>query len=599
MAFDPEDLFELDEPQSVEPPASRRRRSPDEDDAPPRRRAGAKAQANPLKKIGGGALLAFGIFLVVVVVATQREKLIDDTRAIACLGLGITCIGLSSPLLGVSVHSPFGQGAAFIATIGILVMTGGRLLIVAAKRLGLDPKVVANAPPGNPAPAPNAKPAPPAGAGGGWAGLLDAMGGGAKKKAAAENAPELVNPEGNENLNLVQLTRSSFYPGGLSGSPRLQVDFKVTGKIELGDQLAIITQFGDKLYECPLAIFIEPEGTSDVNFMGLALAGSQAPRCWVEYRNFMRGLEPKRASNVITAVPNSKGNPFIINIGVPGGGGIAQPYDRERAMGLGALPKNGEGAPNPAPGQPRGPELAGADRGPPREPPLGKKPRDQQSIDELLAALEDAKPFEAGFILREIGERRPNEKKEEVARVLVEHLSSPDQQSRNAAAGALVSWATPESVPALIKALNDKSPWVRDDSIKALARLRDPRAIEPLTQLFPKERSKIHDALVEFGAQAESSVIELLQYPDWPVQTDAAKLLGIIGTRKCLPALRDAAAGDRGLVAMAAKEAINTIRFREKMGPEPQEGRRPPGRPVRPGKSKRPVNDGLLEPVEG
>jgi predicted Zn finger-like uncharacterized protein len=126
----------------------------------------------------------------------------------------------------------------------------------------------------------------------------------------------------------------------------------------------------------------------------------------------------------------------------------------------------------------------------------------------------------------------------EVARALEPLLNDPDQFARATVIEALGIWGTKESVPLLIKAMSPKE--TRNDAMKALGRLKDERAIEPIAGRLedPFDRGAAADALKAFGRAAEKAVLERLSHLDGGVRQEACRILEVIGTRESIPALK-------------------------------------------------------------
>jgi len=154
-----------------------------------------------------------------------------------------------------------------------------------------------------------------------------------------------------------------------------------------------------------------------------------------------------------------------------------------------------------------------------------------------------------------------------VAKALAGLLAAKDDFVRTAAARALATWGTPESVPALIAALEDRSVFVRGAAMAALGAIRDPRGAEAVAKQLPPfaGRGDASKALQAMGELAEAPVLPFLGHADWGVQMEACKILGVVGTSKSLQPLRDLPGQKaNGLVIMEAEKAIKAIEARLK-----------------------------------
>jgi HEAT repeat protein len=150
-----------------------------------------------------------------------------------------------------------------------------------------------------------------------------------------------------------------------------------------------------------------------------------------------------------------------------------------------------------------------------------------------------------------------------IARALAAQLrADADRMVRVEAAAALATWATPETVPALIGALKDADSSVKRKAMEALAKLKDPRAAGPLAACLKSDRFHAADCLKRFGPGAEEAVLPYLDDDDGWVRLEAAKVLQEIGTARSLPALRQAAEGHDGLLPGAARQAVAAIERR-------------------------------------
>ena len=132
----------------------------------------------------------------------------------------------------------------------------------------------------------------------------------------------------------------------------------------------------------------------------------------------------------------------------------------------------------------------------------------------------------AGFAIAALAEIRDPRAVEPLATV-----ARGESHSR-AAIAALEKQGSP-AVPALIGLLGEKSWDVQREAIRALGRLGDPRAVEPL--------------------------LAVLQEPDGLRRAEVESALGMIGDRRALPALRALEREEKGSVQVGARSAIEQI----------------------------------------
>src|SRR5439155_26114334 len=132
-----------------------------------------------------------------------------------------------------------------------------------------------------------------------------------------------------------------------------------------------------------------------------------------------------------------------------------------------------------------------------------------------------------------------------------------DRQVRDHAAKALVVWATKDSVPALIRALDSDSGSVKQSAMDAIAKLKDARAAAPLAKRLKDffDRASASKALLALGSVAEKDVVKYAFDSDRGTQTEARKLLDNYQTKNGVyvtQAIEDLKSGDNGHRQQAA-----------------------------------------------
>jgi HEAT repeat protein len=160
----------------------------------------------------------------------------------------------------------------------------------------------------------------------------------------------------------------------------------------------------------------------------------------------------------------------------------------------------------------------------------------------------------------------------QIARELERLASSQDVESGRAAE-ALVNWATPEQVPALIELSDKNDHFVANSARKALVRLKDPRGI-PAVAKGLTDLSSRHDAaegLIELGGAAEGETLKYIDHSDTFVRMEACRVMKKIGTAKSLPELEKRLTKLQGKrsaetrsQASQLKDVIDTIKDRGK-----------------------------------
>jgi HEAT repeat protein len=123
--------------------------------------------------------------------------------------------------------------------------------------------------------------------------------------------------------------------------------------------------------------------------------------------------------------------------------------------------------------------------------------------------------------------------------------------------------------------LEDHNPFTREAVIRALGRIRDDRAAEPLVSRLDDlfDRQAAGAALCALGQKAEGPILARLgrdrpadfhsRHQDDGARAEACKVLAVIGTRKSIPSLEKMAAEDDFRIKPEAKRAISAITARQ------------------------------------
>jgi HEAT repeat protein len=136
---------------------------------------------------------------------------------------------------------------------------------------------------------------------------------------------------------------------------------------------------------------------------------------------------------------------------------------------------------------------------------------------------------------------------------------------RRALAVRTLGWVgAAETAPVVLERLEDRNRYVREAAVRALARMREPRALPLLTQWFygpgPVGAGVVYDALVAFGRESEPVFAQGLQAPDESVRI--ASCFGIAAVSDPPTArrlLEHALADETTAVRAAAAEAVGHI----------------------------------------
>lgn len=154
----------------------------------------------------------------------------------------------------------------------------------------------------------------------------------------------------------------------------------------------------------------------------------------------------------------------------------------------------------------------------------------------------------------------------ELLNLLAGATSETDSFTRMCAMNFLASHATTEQVPTLLKLLRDSDMSIRQNVVKALARLHDPRAIEPLVDLVARGGSFNQEAINALGGQgaaAEKAVLTLFSERATETRQHACEILQKIGTHDSLETLQKQMADPDQSLSQAAVEAVRAINARQ------------------------------------
>ncbi len=165
--------------------------------------------------------------------------------------------------------------------------------------------------------------------------------------------------------------------------------------------------------------------------------------------------------------------------------------------------------------------------------------------------------------LSTLKETLPDERRAEVVKALEPLLNDTNIFTRQEAVDALGVWGDKDTVPILLKAMRDKD--TRRQAMKALGRLKDERAAEPLAERLEEffDRHDAAEALKSMGTIAEKAVLARLNHHDWQVSTTVCEILGAVGTKQSIPPLEKVAAAGDHMVVDSAKKALQSIKARQ------------------------------------
>ncbi len=189
---------------------------------------------------------------------------------------------------------------------------------------------------------------------------------------------------------------------------------------------------------------------------------------------------------------------------------------------------------------------------------------------DLEAALADLQSGDTPRMLRaaqQFAQKSPVQSDAQVAKALEALLTGREAVLRTHAAKALESWSTPESVPALVKALGDDSSMVRVSAINALGKHKAKEAIAPIAGRLGEmsDRGAAAEFLKTMGPDAEPAVLNQLENAEWRVRREAVTILKEIGTEASILALEKVQDDPNGFVKRSAKDALSAVKSRAKL----------------------------------
>ena len=173
--------------------------------------------------------------------------------------------------------------------------------------------------------------------------------------------------------------------------------------------------------------------------------------------------------------------------------------------------------------------------------------------------------------VRTAGKTRPLS--EQLVDALVARLCDPKEDSRvrNLASSVLRTATDRSAVGPLVRMLSADDHFARETAASALGKIGDPRAIQPLVPALtdPSEVVRFRAAEALAGLADQRGVrylVGLLSAQDvhlWE-RSFSARVLGELGEKSALPALRKALTDRDTSVCQAAAEAIKQIEARQK-----------------------------------
>jgi hypothetical protein len=142
-------------------------------------------------------------------------------------------------------------------------------------------------------------------------------------------------------------------------------------------------------------------------------------------------------------------------------------------------------------------------------------------------------------------------------------LKSTDEDVREEAVRALGELNDPRAINPLILALKDENRYVRREAAKSLGRIGDEKAISALIEALRDEdryaREGAAEGLAEMKEKAFGPLIRALNDMDWHVRMGAIIALRIIGDRNAVPKIIDALGDENRFVRREAVKSLGRI----------------------------------------
>jgi predicted Zn finger-like uncharacterized protein len=197
-------------------------------------------------------------------------------------------------------------------------------------------------------------------------------------------------------------------------------------------------------------------------------------------------------------------------------------------------------------------------------------PPNADAVTRMLFRLKSPDPHKRREAVRKLKETLPDERRAEVVKALEPLLNDADFFTRRDVIAALGVWGTKDTVPILLKAMREKE--TRGEAMKALGRLKDERAAEPLAERLEElfDRHDAEEALKSMGPIAEKAVLARLNHHDFQLRITVCEVLAAIGTKqsiapleKVIDAGKDIGSGEAFIVGHRAKEALKAVKARQ------------------------------------
>ncbi len=195
----------------------------------------------------------------------------------------------------------------------------------------------------------------------------------------------------------------------------------------------------------------------------------------------------------------------------------------------------------------------------------------QRQIEQLVQQLKTGNVFEKRDALQALAKTTPPESPEDktrqtVIQTLHDVAIDEDVFSQKEAITALGRWGDASSADLLLTLLADgRSRSLNDEIYRALGQLKDPRSAmavcERLGEFFDRDAAEA--CLRAMGPVAEDALLIAAPSSNGEISLRAVRVLGDVGTEKCLPTLRQGLRSRNPAVKEASRTAIKKVRLRQ------------------------------------
>lgn len=205
------------------------------------------------------------------------------------------------------------------------------------------------------------------------------------------------------------------------------------------------------------------------------------------------------------------------------------------------------------------------------------RPLTSEEVAKLLPELKSSNRERVREAAKRLAEKSPATADPEIAAALESIVqSSDDVLLQVQSLKALKNWSRPESVPVVLKALNNRWPPARSAALEILIQYQPEKYTSAIVMLLSdmQTRGAAVKALKAIGPAAEEAVWPYAEKSDDADRSDdhlraeACKLLGDIGTEKSIPLLEKLSHDSNGMLKRDATKALESIRLRQQLTPK-------------------------------